>query len=220
VFQNYRASKDGYRLGPNAVLHPVALPESTNYPLTLAITPGNDIRLKLIFDTRIVSSSDVRDVADDFPNVLTLLADVGSQKSIAEVLSQLPDARRGKMADAGSARSQSHRIAPVVAPRRDIEEKILRIWRSLIGREDIGIEDNFFDVGGQSILLVRAHRLIQQEIRRTFPLVSLLRFPTVRALADQLEPGNHGAKTASNPAAIASDRASKQREALARRFKR
>ena len=93
------------------------------------------------------------------------------------------------------------------------EETISALWRKLLALECVGVDDNFFDLGGDSILLVQAHGELQRLLHRTFPVTDLFQFPTVRALARALE------GTERKPAAVAemAERVRKQRAALARK---
>ena len=94
-----------------------------------------------------------------------------------------------------------------------VEETISAVWRKLLGLERVGVDDNFFDLGGDSILLVAAHGELQKLLQRTFPVTDLFQFSTVRALARGLEGSDK------KPAAVAdmAERVRKQRAALARK---
>jgi len=48
------------------------------------------------------------------------------------------------------------------------------------------VEDNFFDLGGHSLLIVRLHRRMREIVPQDVPLTDLFRFPTIRSLARQL----------------------------------
>ena len=101
---------------------------------------------------------------------------------------------------------------PVVAAEGDAEGRILAIWRRALGTDAVGVEDNFFDSGGHSILAVRVHREIVQELGVQLQVTDLFRFTTVRALARHLDSG----KSAPTAAQLAAERA-KQRRNLLRR---
>ena len=77
------------------------------------------------------------------------------------------------------------------------------------------MDDNFFDLGGHSLLLVQRARAAREDrLRPDLPVVALLQYPTVRSLARHLS----GAGDTANGAAVArEDGVNKQREALARR---
>jgi amino acid adenylation domain-containing protein len=73
--------------------------------------------------------------------------------------------------------------AAAVPPRDDVERRLLDLWRSLLDRDDIRITDNFFDVGGHSLLAVRLVARLEQTFGARLPLATLLTAPTVGDLA-------------------------------------
>ncbi|HEX7240717.1 MAG TPA: amino acid adenylation domain-containing protein, partial [Longimicrobiaceae bacterium] len=75
-----------------------------------------------------------------------------------------------------------------VAPRAGLQETIAGVWREVLGLERVGAGDNFFEVGGHSLLLVRLHARLREETGREVTVVDLFRFPTVASLAAHLEP--------------------------------
>jgi acyl carrier protein len=92
------------------------------------------------------------------------------------------------------------------APRSGIEETIAAIWAELLGRERVGAHDNFFDLGGHSLLLVRVHARLRETLQADFPVVELFRFPTVASLASHLAKPGAGEPTAAEPRARGADR--------------
>ncbi|HLX07553.1 MAG TPA: amino acid adenylation domain-containing protein, partial [Thermoanaerobaculia bacterium] len=81
-----------------------------------------------------------------------------------------------------------------VAPRSQLERTIAGIWRELLQVEQIGIHDNFFDLGGHSLLLARVRARLQEALERPVPILDLFRHPTVEALARHLgQPATPGA---------------------------
>jgi hypothetical protein len=97
--------------------------------------------------------------------------------------------------------------APFAEPATDIERTIAKLWQELLGRERIGVDDNFFDVGGHSLLVVRMHRQLRELISEPVSLTDLYRFPTIRSLTAFLSRGSGE----SGPSE-AIDRADKRRE--------
>jgi acyl carrier protein len=71
----------------------------------------------------------------------------------------------------------------LILPRDQVEGAISAIWKRVLGIPELGIDDNFFDLGGHSLLMVRTHREIEEEFQIIIPLIKLLEHPTVRALA-------------------------------------
>lgn len=105
------------------------------------------------------------------------------------------------------------RPAPAAASRGTTpvaqERRVLAVWKEVLGREAIGSDDNFFDLGGNSMLLMKVHALLADDAAET-PLTvnELFRYPTPASLARRL-----GQTTATAPAGR--DRASSRRVQLA-----
>jgi amino acid adenylation domain-containing protein len=84
----------------------------------------------------------------------------------------------------GGARAESH-----VPPATRLERSIAAIWREVLGVEDLGTGDNFFDRGGHSLLLIRVHARLQKLLGREIPVLDLFNHPTIGALARHLAAG-------------------------------
>ncbi|TCO54260.1 non-ribosomal peptide synthetase [Actinocrispum wychmicini] len=76
-----------------------------------------------------------------------------------------------------------------VSPSSDLERRVARIWAEVLGLDQVGRTDNFFDLGGHSLLLLLAHARISDELKMDIPVTTLFRFPTVEALARRLSNG-------------------------------
>lgn len=70
-----------------------------------------------------------------------------------------------------------------VAPETPGEEKMLAIWEEALGRKGIGVEDNFFEIGGHSLLAARMMTEVERQFGVPIPLVVLLEKPTIRELS-------------------------------------
>ena len=70
-----------------------------------------------------------------------------------------------------------------IQPRGALEELISEIWRRALNVEKVGREDNFFDLGGHSLLLAQVHGQLSQSLNNNLPLVKMLEHPTVGSLA-------------------------------------
>ncbi|MCC6541847.1 MAG: amino acid adenylation domain-containing protein [Flavobacteriales bacterium] len=73
-----------------------------------------------------------------------------------------------------------------VAPRNEVERALAELWGKVLGVEDVGIHENFFDLGGHSILGIQLLSRIEQRFGRTFGLNLLFRSPTIAELAVEL----------------------------------
>ncbi|WP_257453431.1 non-ribosomal peptide synthetase [Archangium lipolyticum] len=73
------------------------------------------------------------------------------------------------------------------APSDRIEQAVAAAWARALGTERIGLDDNFFDLGGTSLGLVRLQSLLREALGREVPVATLFRFPTLRAQAAYLK---------------------------------
>lgn len=69
------------------------------------------------------------------------------------------------------------------APRDDLERRLVRIWEEVLDRRPVGVWDNFFDIGGHSLLAVSLFAQIEHVMGRELPLATLFQAPTVAQLA-------------------------------------
>ncbi|MEU4347672.1 amino acid adenylation domain-containing protein [Streptomyces sp. NPDC023838] len=69
---------------------------------------------------------------------------------------------------------------------RRLEKVLSAIWCRVLERDRVGVEDNFFDLGGHSLLLVRAQGAVNEELGCELSVVDLFSHPSVRALARHL----------------------------------
>ena len=72
------------------------------------------------------------------------------------------------------------------APRNDLEQKIVGIWQELMGIQDVGIFDNYFDLGGDSLLAGQLIHRIRERFDVEVPLDKFFESATVAALADRV----------------------------------
>ena len=72
------------------------------------------------------------------------------------------------------------------------ERALAELWRQVLGTDAVGPDDNFFDLGGNSLLLIRLAARLQETMGVAVTAVELFRFPTVRALAAHLAAGAGG----------------------------
>ena len=101
-------------------------------------------------------------------------------------------------------------------PENELEIQISEVWSEALHLEKVGVNDNFFDLGGHSLLVVQAHRKLRAVLSMPITLTDLYRFPTVTGLAEHLASGDG----ASEVAEASQARGEKRRQALGRRRRR
>jgi thioesterase domain-containing protein/acyl carrier protein len=78
-----------------------------------------------------------------------------------------------------------------VAPRTPTEQALAEIWTAVLGVERIGVTDNFFALGGNSLLAVRLFVRVRKWAGIDLPLATLFKSPTIGGLAELLSSSSH-----------------------------
>ena len=76
---------------------------------------------------------------------------------------------------------------PTALPENDLQRQLIRIWERLLDRQDIGIDDHYFDLGGHSILALQLFTEIEHLTGQRLPLATLFKAPTIRELSSLLQ---------------------------------
>lgn len=74
-----------------------------------------------------------------------------------------------------------------IAPSTEMETHLLSIWQELLGKERISMDDNFFSIGGHSLLGIRVASACREQLSIEIPLKVLMDNPTIEALAERCE---------------------------------
>ena len=112
---------------------------------------------------------------------------VPSQFVFIDALPLTPNGKVDRSALAGRQNQQAVPNGMLKMPATDLRSKIAVTWCTALGIANAGYHDNFFDLGGHSLLLVQVHRELQQLLNREFPATMLFEFPTISSLAEALE---------------------------------
>jgi hypothetical protein len=105
-----------------------------------------------------------------------------------------------------------------VAPLGDLEEQIASVWRQVLKVAEVGRNDNFFKLGGNSVLIVAARSLLLGRVGDV-SLVDLFRYPTVTTLAAALTAREAAKSTNDSSALRAAEAAERRLAARGRRTK-
>lgn len=114
-------------------------------------------------------------------------------------LPRRPNGKIDKSALPVAGKDRSTIATEYVAPVRETERAITVIWQDVLGIERIGIRDNFFDLGGHSLLMVRVHSLLRERFGDELSLVDLFSYPTVESLAKHILGGRAEVKPVAQP---------------------
>jgi amino acid adenylation domain-containing protein len=104
------------------------------------------------------------------------------------------------------------RRAPYETFRTEMEHTITDIWQAILQQEHIGMRDNFFDLGGNSLHMAQVYNRLREDLQRDLSILDLFKYPTIATLAEYLQQGS-----TERQYVHVQDRARKQKEAMRRR---
>lgn len=128
----------------------------------------------LDYKTNLFKATTISQLLTEFPKLLERLTNEPEVK-----LSALPRLR--KLEDYAIAINKK---STYIAPQKEIERKIAAIWQSILKVEKVGLEDNFFDLGGNSLALAQVQAQLESIFERSITIVDLFQYSTVSTLAD------------------------------------
>ena len=77
-----------------------------------------------------------------------------------------------------------------VAPGSNTEKTLTELWKNVLKTDVVGIQDNFFEIGGNSLLTAYLASQIKMELGVDIPIVKLFQYPTVKSLATYIDQGS------------------------------
>jgi len=128
--------------------------------------------------------------------LLVSTMELGARK---EHLQRMKEASRTRARDSEPASPKARHARPAletpfVAPRTAMEELLADLWRTLLGIENIGVDDNFFQLGGDSLMAIQLGTRLRDTLGIDVPINELFDIPTIAGLAARLEKLQQGNK--------------------------
>jgi amino acid adenylation domain-containing protein len=141
------------------------------------------------------------------------------------LMDELPLSPTGKVDRSKLPRPRTDPPPDAVQPAagNEMETKLLEIWRKVLGTGAVGLNDNFFDLGGTSLQLIQVHATIVSVVDTDLTVIDLFQYPRISALAARLAtnggtaaPGSAAGNKPAGGVLTAEERARRQHAALAR----
>jgi amino acid adenylation domain-containing protein len=176
----------GHRVEPGEVAAALHTHPAVEQAYVLAVPRGGETRLVGYVITRAEVTSDrLRDhLARSLPSYLVPDSYVR--------LDRFPLTANGKVDRARLAAVQAPDLPAAgsrTPPRTDLERRLAAVWRTVLGRAELGVEDDFFASGGHSLAALRLAAEAADALGRPVDPALVFQAPTVRAMADQLSAG-------------------------------
>ena len=176
----------------------IGIPEGakSNIPLTLTLE-GSDAGITswISYSENVFSAAVVTKLLEQLQNVLKWFvenpqAELRDLSVFTEAEHQALEIRRNAQRDSSvekPARSTNRNVEP---PRTSLETLIAEIWADLLNLENVGIYENFFDLGGSSLLAVKLLTEIERATGVNLPISALFDSPNVSKLAEVVGKGD------------------------------
>ena len=157
--------------------------DTTKFDLSLGVIDGgDDLSLVITYSVDLFEPKSARCMLADFE----LLLDAFAAKP-EQMLCDLPALSwTPKHAQPQAPTQASNGPAVYIAPRTPIEEKLASIWTEVLTTERIGVEDNFFMLGGHSLMATQLIGRIRNAFGYELPLRRLFQTPTISGLASAI----------------------------------
>ncbi len=108
------------------------------------------------------------------------------------LMPKLPTTANGKVDYRAlpAPRELPSRLARDAPPRNELESKLASAWQEVLRVEHVGIDDNFFDIGGHSLATITLTNLLKHDYQIDVPVAELFRHQTIRSLSDAIRDGS------------------------------
>jgi len=133
-----------------------------------------------------------------------------------------PLTSNGKIDRAALPKPVSGSLAPALETGTPMQQRVAAVWREVLEAPSVSLDENFFDIGGTSILLIRIRKELQDQLARQIPITWMFECTTIRAIADRLSNAADPTATESSSPVLtpslgqAQEQARRQRDAFAR----
>ncbi len=169
-------------------------------------TPG-DQRLVayIVADGVEPDSNDIRDyLRNDLPEYM-----VPNDVVVLEAMPLTPNGKLDRKQLPLPTEVGAASVAEYEAPQDELQQIIVNVWQETLNLDKVGVKDNFFDLGGHSLLIIRVHQQLKAQVDQPISLTDLYRFPTISSLTDFLNSSQDNESLKKS-----SDRASRRRERM------
>jgi acyl carrier protein len=130
---------------------------------------------------------------------------------VSESLPLTPNGKLDRRALPAPEAGDAGTLAAYLPPQTEIERTITAVWQQVLGVGQVGLNDNFFDLGGHSLFMIQVQSKLRTALNRNISITDLFKYPSVSALARHLS-----GDTQQTSAALKDQRLEKLREGRGR----
>lgn len=184
IFENF--PWDDIKSG-NVNVHSSESGITTTYPLTLTLKTGTSIEIYLFSDAMLFSENINYWFLNRFEEIINLL-DNNLTISIEDLLERITPVISNTH---NNTVKKKKAVTQIVDPKNKMQLELLKIWISLLDKNNISITDNFFEIGGKSLLAIKMFTLIEKKLKIKISPITLLNYPSIETLSKYIVDDNH-----------------------------
>lgn len=149
---------------------------TTAYDLIVWLKMEEGLEVDLQYNRELFEVATIRQILSDYGAVLGAISkNLGTQVGELGIM--------GLLAESDDHPRLEHPPQDYLPPNDIIESRLLQLWEAVFAKRPIGIDDDFFELGGTSLLAARLFAQIGETFHLSIPLVTLLKAPTIKTLA-------------------------------------
>jgi acyl carrier protein len=150
--------------------------ETTNFDFSLSMYENEKQLAGLLeYKTDLFNTTTITQMIENFQTLLESLVANPNQR-----LGELPALRRTELPQ------PTQEKAAYVAPQKEIERILADVWQEVLHLEKVGIHDNFFDLGGHSLLIIQVYAKLKDIFNGQISIIDLFQYPTICAITEFL----------------------------------
>ncbi|WP_017711093.1 thioester reductase domain-containing protein [Prochlorothrix hollandica] len=167
-------------LAPGVSLQLQAMEEGlSNFDLSLSVKENGDGLVGVFrYQTDLFEAATIASLGHNFQQFLeTLLADPDRPLQSLPPFAPFPE----------NPDQSPQSTVPYVEPETDVQRSIARLWQGVLKIDRVGLDDNFFDLGGRSLAMIQVYVQLKTQFPGDLAVPDLFKRPTVRGMADYLQ---------------------------------
>jgi thioesterase domain-containing protein/acyl carrier protein len=157
---------------------------TANFDLSLLVEEKQGTLTAILeYKTALFEKTTITQILENFQTLLESLVANPEQRLLDLPLLREPESYQLENSNSSPDKIQQKPEETFVPPSDDLEIQLTKIWENVLGKKPISVKDNFFEVGGHSLLTVRLLSQIEKAFGKSLPLATLFQAPTVEQLA-------------------------------------
>lgn len=183
VIENYPVDDNPLKYNSKLFMKNFYVIEQVHFPIAIVVYPEKKLHFKIYFDSGRFSEKFIEYISEMLRYFISNISG-NAQKSIKSICHEFPKAdfneRNFKLKEKNISEDISQSF---FSESIDLEKKLVAIWSELLGIDTCALDDDFYDLGGHSLLILKMCSRINQQLQKSISVADLLPYSTIRSLS-------------------------------------